>query len=1396
MTSVLNSISDPNNKCMYIKIKINGYLLNGLLDSGADITIVNKTIADQLKLQILEGTRGKIITASNQKIPINKTVKLTFKINEEIMNINAVVIEDLSHEILLGIDFLNEAKFILDPVDNKFYMRLNNEKLSSNKIKLKLMNNDVIEFMCPLKRIKSKNVLKVSQTLNKPEDFVSFSEKIFRIKVAKAVKINPNSSGLIKIKKIPVPEGINCVSHCNYALMGRINCALMQGIMNNKTENIIVTNFGEKPVELAVETILAKAEVIKDSDLVVPKVILKQDRNFGTTKGKNKPKWRCASVIFNESFQEEKRELEVKDSTHKSIQSKSALVLKLFFDTLRNFQIMTQLNEENVNTNDLQFTDSVLNLYVNANKNSCKELIPEHHFNINTELNGFQREQILNVLREYDDVFSHHEFDLGTTNLGTHKIDIGSEKPVNKPPFRASAKERLIIGQHIDNLLKYGLIKPSKSPFNSPIFLIPKKGKDNYRMVVDYRALNNITTPTYFPLPRVTDCVDCLSGSMWFTSLDANQGFYQIDLEECDRQKTAFSCYKGHYEWIKCPMGLSGMPFTFQEVMQKLIGKMNYINAIVYIDDCVLYTKTFEEHVEKLSDLLQYFREANMKLKVSKCYFAQSKLKFLGYIIDREGVKLDKSKVEIINKLPAPHNLKSLRRFLGMIGYYKQFIEGFATIARPLYNLLKKGENFIWSKECEKSFLALKEALIKEPCLAHYSDDGHLYLRTDCSKVAAGVILLQKQKDGSIRPLAFFSRTLKEHQKSYSASELEALAIYLATKQFRQYLHGNKFTIITDHSSLKQIKNINSENTRLKRHSIELSEFDFDVIYSKGSTMADVDYLSRVEVPGINDYDTEEVIKNTDIELIAASAGYLKIEDLENKFLNAQKCDPLCMKTIKYLKAEKGVKLKQHEKAKKNFKIVNGKLFRSCGKGKRSRWCLVIPDSMKLDVFKLYHDDEEGSAHGGIKVSLEMILRNFWRPNLKKEIIEYIRSCPKCQHAKKPKQLAYGVPQSIEFDDIPFRTIFIDIAGPLKKSNTGNNYIIAIVDCNTRYLIAKPIKAQTTEEVIKVLTSVFSVYGVCAKLVSDNGSCFKSSQFQNELKRRGIEHITITPRSPRSNGIVERKFSTLFQSMRCYCNHHSTNWENYLSKIVFALNNRPYEESGFSSAFLLMGYYPRIPFLNLLSLNNNNEGSDDKEKDLMAHWTIARQINKEKVLKAQQRYINKQKNRLKTPFFKVKDLVLYLDPYVSRGDHKKLKEIFSGPYVICKQVGPDSYWIDNSNTKGKIKRVRADMIKPYYGEGGKRHQQILYNIENEVYENMKNPKDKQISKSDTIIKSHIRKEDTQNSNIQNQYKMKPILKSLKTNSNKKRVRFNFGDKTNRKSNRNRTPPKRYSSGNI
>lgn len=476
------------------------------------------------------------------------------------------------------------------------------------------------------------------------------------------------------------------------------------------------------------------------------------------------------------------------------------------------------------------------------------------------------KDRMTDKLNTFSDIFSHHDLDYGHATKVEHSIKLKDETPFKQRPRPIHPQDYDAVRRHLQSLLEAGIIRESQSPFASPIVVVRKKNGD-VRLCVDYRRLNMQTVKDAYALPNLEESFSALSGSQWFSVMDLKSGYYQIEMTENDKAKTAFVCPLGFWEWNRMPQGITNAPSTFQRLMEKCMGDINLREVLVFLDDIIVFSKTLEEHETRLTNVLSRLRENGLKLSPEKCRFFQTSVRYLGHIVSRNGVETDPQKTEALKTWPRPQTLKDLRSFLGFSGYYRRFVEGYSKIVKPLTNLTagypptRKGAKVTnkaskyhnpkepfgerWTQACQDAFDQIIGKLTSAPVLGFANPRLPYVVHTDASTTGLGAALYQEQ-DGQTRVIAYASRGLSQCEARYPAHKLEFLALKWAiTDKFHDYLYGNVFTVITDNNPLRYVLTKAKLDATSYRWLAALSTFTFDIKYRAGKQNQDADGLSR-----------------------------------------------------------------------------------------------------------------------------------------------------------------------------------------------------------------------------------------------------------------------------------------------------------------------------------------------------------------------------------------------------------------------------------------------------------------------------------------------------------------------------------------------------------------------
>ncbi len=463
-----------------------------------------------------------------------------------------------------------------------------------------------------------------------------------------------------------------------------------------------------------------------------------------------------------------------------------------------------------------------------------------------SELSPQEQRKLAALLREFGDVFSTGPEDLGCTHLVEHDIVLKSDRqqPMKQPSRRMGRSKQENAEKQIQDSCDRGLARPSSSPWASPIVMVRKKDGD-FRLCVDYRVLNSATVPDAYPIPRIGDTLDALSGSRFFSTLDLRSGYWQIPLSEGAKQKSAFTFQRGLWDWNVLPFGLCNGVATFQRLMDRVLHGLSWSTVLVYLDDVLVISQSVDQMLDRLWEVFLRLRGANLKLHPAKCRLFQRQVTYLGHLVSEQGIAPNPEKIKDVLEWPTPQDVRDVRQFLGLTGYYRRFVAGYSDMVQPLIDLTRKGVPFVWSPACEEAFAALKKMLTEAPILSYPRDEGLMFLDTDASDFAIGAVLSQVQ-DGQERVLAYASKSLSGAERNYCTTRRELLAVVHFATHFRQYLLGRRFVVRTDHSSLRWLVRMKDPMQGQFARWLEiLSEFQFSIEHRAGISHGNADALSR-----------------------------------------------------------------------------------------------------------------------------------------------------------------------------------------------------------------------------------------------------------------------------------------------------------------------------------------------------------------------------------------------------------------------------------------------------------------------------------------------------------------------------------------------------------------------
>ena len=957
-----------------------------------------------------------------------------------------------------------------------------------------------------------------------------------------------------------------------------------------------------------------------------------------------------------------------------------------------------------------------------------------------TDLSEEEKERAKDIFSKWNSVFSKHLKDIGHTNLVEHHIKLNNKEPFKEPYRKIPPALIEEVREHIQEMLQAGAIRNSESPYSSNVVIVWKKD-GSIRFCVDFRKLNSRTIQDAYAIPRIEDSLHLLAGTKYFSKLNLRSGYWQVEVAEEDKCKTAFQIGTlGFYKFNRMPFGLCNAPATFQRLMERCMGDMNLRDCLIYLDDIVVFSTTFEEHIERLAAVFRRLQTNNLKLKASKCEFFKREVTYLGHVVSEEGIRTDPAKTEAVLNWPVPKTVKQVRMFLGFTGYYRRFVKGYASIVRPLNDLLighptnkkaKKGRkpkskpsDFVWGQEQEQAFRTIIERLTHPPVLAYADYKLPFKLHTDASSTGLGAVLYQYQET---------SRSLKPAEKNYPAHKLEFLALkWAVTDKFHDYLYGPKFEAVTDNNPLTYILTSAKLDATGQRWVAALSAYDFTLSYRSGINNADADGLSR-KVPETTEYTKfPEILKaisaavsasHQDIPYVHRVATTVSTDDVTvEQEVPQDFLDATSLKTTDWRKAQRAdrnvseilelLALGQRPTAWQveasnmdkrlfkewgKFRIGDGLLLRETIQQGQKVKQLVVPERLRIDMFKAYHDD---LGHQGRDRTLSLMKRRVFWPGMDRYVSDRIEKCGRCTRRKVLPRRAAEMVNIIS--TAPMEVVCIDYLS-LEHSKGGFENILVITDHYTRLAQVIPIRNQTAQTTAKALFENFFLhYGFPARIHSDQGANFESKLIQSLCSLTGMKKTRTTPYHPMGNGMVERFNKTLLNMLGTLEESQKADWKSYVSTMTHAYNAAIHDSTGFSPFFLMFGRHPRLAVDAFLGIPQDTETVKshrdyvDRLKLRLATAYDKASLEAKKSAERQKDYYDEKVRHVK---LEVGDRVL-VEKKGHKGKHKLADLWEHCPYIVIGQPVSDMpvYEVVKENARNsKPRTLHRNMLMPFTG---------------------------------------------------------------------------------------------------
>ena len=780
------------------------------------------------------------------------------------------------------------------------------------------------------------------------------------------------------------------------------------------------------------------------------------------------------------------------------------------------------------------------------------------------------------LLDRHQEVFEEGLGKMNTFEASLHLKPKASPKFLKARPVPFALKEAIEV--ELDRLEAAGIIeKITHSPWAAPIVPVPK-GDGKLRLCGDYKVtVNPMLDIDQYPLPKPDDLMATLAGGKRFSKIDLTNAYQQMTLEKQSRDLVTINTHKGLYRYTRLPFGVASAPAIFQKTMDTVLQGLPKV--ICYLDDILITGSTDEEHLENVEKVLERLKKYGIRAKRQKCSFLSSSVEYLGHCVDATGLHTTPDKVEAVQKAPTPCNVQELRSFLGLVHYYGKFLHNLSTLLHPLNVLLKDGQSWEWTPQCEQAFQKCKKLLSTAPVLAHFDPGLPLKMAGDASAYGIGAVISHTYPDGKERPIAYASRTLSSSERNYSQIEKEALSLIFGVKKFHTYLYGRKFTLVTDHKPLTTV--LGPKNgippmaaARLQRWALLLSAYSYDIEFKRTQDHANADGLSRLPQGDRQPPNTASAFLIGQIQALPVTAQQLAV---------ATRQDPILGRIHGYIR--NGWPASTSEE----YQPFRDRQQQLSTEGQIVLWGnrVIIPEKLRPAILKELHRN-----HPGITRMKGLARSYLWWPGLDKDMEQYVAQCEACQAVRNSPAPAPLHPWL--WPTKPWRRIHIDFAGPVE----GKMYLI-VVDAHSKWPEVIAMNSTTSTQTIIELRRLFSMYGLPQQLVSDNGPQFTSEEFATFCKMNGVKHIRCSPYHPSSNGLAERFVQTFKRAMKTSCERGIT-FDQRLCSFLLQYRCTPHSTTNTPPCELFMGRTLRTR-LDLLRPSQEDRVQAQQEMQKLQH---------------------------------------------------------------------------------------------------------------------------------------------------------------------------------------------------
>lgn len=953
-------------------------------------------------------------------------------------------------------------------------------------------------------------------------------------------------------------------------------------------------------------------------------------------------------------------------------------------DWLARSKVVLDFKENVIRINDGSLTMVELKSTVKTDANSAglirETLSTENEIREAVEaastLNEAEKERLYELIFKYRGVFSDEP---GLASNFWFRIQVKDETPfISKSyPIPFAWKEQ-VSGQ-IEAMLKMGIIERASSPYINPLVVVRKRD-GNPRICLDARKLNEITIPERNDPPLIDDIMKKFYGAKYFSTTDFSSAFWQLAIHPDDRKYTAFRYESEVYVFNRVPFGLRNSGSALIRCVNEVLGSEILSFVTNYVDDLLISSATFDQHLYHLESVFQKLDQANMKLKLSKSAFCQPEVKFLGFIFSHEGISTDPERIRAIQDQRAPANIKQLRGFIGLCNYHSRFCRSYSTLIHPLLTLLKKNVKWSWDANKQAAFERIKEAFLNTVMLKHPDFRKQFYIQTDSSEFGLGAVLFQRDLNCEERIIALISRTLRGAELNYTTTEKEALAIVWALKKLRTIVLGQKLVIISDHKALTFLKSCQLNHGRLSRWVLFLQGFEFTIQHCTGKENAIADWLSRNPIE-----DDVEKFSPNEFRMAVIDLQISEFpEEAKETLADLQRADPYLRKIYLKIKGdlpETDVEYRKISHRARRFQSQDDILLINVSRD-RCNLKIYVPSCLQSKLVAFSHTS---NGHCGVFKTYRWLWDKYYWIGMKKMVKSQLRHCDLCQRTKFPNRYLEG-PQENIIPTKPQEIYAVDIYGRLPTAKFGNKYLFVVIDVFSKFVQVYPLNKPNASSCLKKLINhYFPLCGIPESVLSDHGTQFTSGRWRETLRELGVRTIYSSIRRPQANP-SERVMRELSRVFRTYCNNNHKDWFELVPWVNKWFNNLVHESTGFSPVQVHFGRQP------------------NRENDIAPEWIHDPELSHNRVKQLVLRNLEKsglrrkKYQKKKIHVFNVNDRVLLRTPMVSDTKAQlfhKFFHLYTGPFVISRLVGPNSCYLKDE-TGREAGAYNFHSLKPYF----------------------------------------------------------------------------------------------------